>query len=284
VNEFPQMVHIPLDKWIDAIVNWLTMAGDPVFTVIREALLVPLVYLEKGLLALPWFVIIALCALGAWRAAGWRLALGTVGGLFFIGMLGLWTHAMKTLTLMTAGTVLAVVVAVPMGIAMARSDRLERLVRPLLDLMQTMPSFVYLVPALMFFEMGKVPAVIATFIYAVPPAIRLTDLGIRQVPSDVIEAARAFGSTPRQLLLKVQLPLALPTIMAGINQTVMMALAMVVVASMVGAGGLGSEVLNGIARLETGRGFNAGISIVIMAIIIDRMTQGLVKSRQVGRS
>lgn len=277
MTEFPAFLQLPLDTWIDRGVAWLTVVGDPVFMVIRNGMLVPLVQMEKFFLAVPWYVIILAVALIAWRVTGWRLALGSIAGLMFIGMLGLWTHAMKTLTLVTAGTILAVAVAVPVGIAMARSNRMERVIRPLLDLMQTMPSFVYLVPALMFFEMGKVPAVMATFIYAVPPAIRLTNLGIRQVPGDVMEAARAFGSTPQQLLFKVQLPLALPTIMAGVNQTVMMALAMVVIASMVGAGGLGSEVLNGIARLETGRGFNGGISIVIMAIIIDRLTQSLAK-------
>ncbi|MFS8640749.1 MAG: ABC transporter permease subunit, partial [Symbiobacteriaceae bacterium] len=209
----------------------------------------------------------------------WKLALGSALGLVFIGSLGLWTHAMRTLTLVIAGTALAVGVAIPTGIAMSRSDRLERAIRPLLDLMQTLPSFVYLVPILMLFGMGKVPAVLATFVYAVPPAIRLTNLGIRQVPADVVEAARAFGTTAWQMLLKVQLPLAKPTIMAGINQTVMMALSMVVIASMIGASGLGTEVLNGIARIETGRSFAGGISIVILAIIIDRVTQGLSKSR-----
>lgn len=279
MGEFPKLLRIPLDEWIDAFVDWLTVAGGPFFDALGDTILAPLVQLERFLLWLPWSVVIVLVAVTAWRAKNWRLALGAVAGLFFIGMLGLWEHAMKTLTLVIAGTVLAVGVAVPTGILMARSDRLERIIRPLLDLMQTMPSFVYLVPALMFFDMGKVPAVLSTFIYAVPPAIRLTNLGIRQVPADVMEAARSFGTTKGQLLLKVQLPLALPTIMAGVNQTVMAALSMVVVASMVGASGLGTEVLNGIARLETGRGFNGGISIVIMAIIIDRITQGLAKPR-----
>ncbi|HYF91496.1 MAG TPA: proline/glycine betaine ABC transporter permease [Symbiobacteriaceae bacterium] len=277
--QFPDIVHIPLAEWIDAIVNWLTIKGEPAFDLIGSTLLALLVQLEKGLLATPWFLILMAVAALAWRTAGIRLAAAAAVGLLFVGSLGLWEHAMKTLALVIAGTLLSVAVAIPVGIAMSRSDRMEQFMRPLLDLMQTMPSFVYLVPALMFFGLGKVPAVIATFIYAVPPAIRLTNLGIRQVPWEVVEAAKAFGSTPRQLLLKVQLPLAMPTIMAGVNQTIMMALAMVVVASYIGAGGLGSEVLNGIARLEVGRGFNGGISIVIMAIIIDRMTQSLAKPR-----
>lgn len=278
MGKFPEF-KIPLASWIDAAVEWLTIEGGPFFDALGTLLLGPLVWLERALLWLPWFVIILAVALAAWRASGWRLALGATAGLFFIGSLGLWEHAMKTLALVISGTCLAVLVAIPTGILMARSNWFERLMRPVLDLMQTMPSFVYLVPAVMLLPMGKVPAVLATFIYAVPPAIRLTNLGIRQVPADVIEAAKSFGSTPGQMLIKVQLPLALPTIMAGINQTIMMALAMVVVASMIGASGLGSEVLNGIARLEAGRGFVGGLSIVIMAIIIDRISQALSKAQ-----
>lgn len=275
---FPQVYKLPLAEWIQRGVEWLTVEFGAFFDLVGRMILGPLVQLERFLLWMPWFVMIGAVGLVAWKSSGWRLALGSVIGLLFIGSLGLWEHAMKTLALVVAGAVLAVIVAIPVGIAMSRSDRFEAMMRPLLDLMQTMPSFVYLVPAVMLLGMGKVPAVMATFIYAVPPAIRLTNLGIRQVPEDVMEAARSFGSTPGQLLVKVQLPLALPTIMAGINQTVMMALAMVVVASMTGASGLGTEVLNGIARLEAGRGFVGGISIVIMAIIIDRISQGATKA------
>ncbi len=277
MGEFPKL-NIPLAQWIDNGVDWLTVEGAGFFDILSKILLAPLVWLERLLLWVPWFVVILLVALVAWRMAGWRLAVGASIGLFFIGSVGLWDHAMKTLALVIAGTILAVVVAIPTGIAMSRSDWFERMMRPVLDLMQTMPSFVYLVPALMLLGMGKVPAVLSTFIYAVPPAIRLTNLGIRQVPADVLEAAKSFGTTPGQLLVKVQLPLALPTIMAGINQTIMMALAMVVVASMIGASGLGTEVLNGIARLEAGRGFVGGLSIVIMAIIIDRISQSMTKA------
>ncbi|MFZ5817212.1 MAG: ABC transporter permease [Bacillota bacterium] len=276
MGEFPK-INLPLKGWIDQGVDWLTVEWGPFFTALNKLLLGPLVQLERLLLWIPWFVIILAVALIAWRVAGWRLAVGASLGLFFIGSLGLWEHAMKTLALVIAGTILAVIVAIPTGILMARYDWFERAMRPLLDLMQTMPSFVYLVPVMMLLGIGKVSAVLATFIYAVPPATRLTNLGIRQVPADVLEAARSFGTTPAQLLLKVQLPLALPTIMAGINQTIMMALAMVVIAAMIGASGLGTEVLNGIARLEAGRGFVGGISIVIMAIIIDRISQGLTK-------
>ncbi|MBN2046230.1 MAG: proline/glycine betaine ABC transporter permease [Anaerolineaceae bacterium] len=272
--EFPQLITIPLDQWIDAFVDWLTIEGDFLFDAIGSFLLKPMLGVENFLLWLPWYVFIILFALIAYKLSGLKLAIGVVLGMIFIGMLGLWEDAMKTMAIVFTATGLAILTGVPLGILMAQSDFARRILRPVLDLMQTMPSFVYLIPALMFFGLGKVPALIAVYIYAVPPAIRLTDLGIRQVDSSTIEASRAFGSTRMQTLVKVQLPLAMPTIMTGINQTIMMALAMVVVASMIGAGGLGTEVLNGIARLEVGRGFNGGISIVIIAIIIDRITQG----------
>ncbi|NMC78871.1 MAG: proline/glycine betaine ABC transporter permease [Chloroflexi bacterium] len=277
---FPEVFHIPLDKWLDSAVLWLTVHGEAFFDALGDALLAPLLGLERLLLWIPWFVIILLFAAGALKLRSWKMAVGIVVGMVFIGALGLWTQAMKTLAIVITATLLAIAVGVPMGILMSHSDRVKRVLQPTLDMMQTMPSFVYLIPALMFFGLGKVPALIATFIYAVPPVIRLTDLGIRQVAADVIEASKAFGSTSWQLLTKVQLPLAAPTIMTGVNQTIMMALAMVVIASMIGAGGLGSEVLNGIARLEVGRGFNGGISIVILAIIIDRLTQSLAKPRK----
>ena len=279
--EFPEIIYIPLNKWIDVAVEWVTIEGEVIFDAIGEVLLVPMLFLERVLLWLPWFVIILLIMFAAWRAKGWKMAVAILVGMVFIGALGLWELSMKTLAIVIAATLLAIIFGVPIGIAMAQSDRIKGIVRPILDMMQTMPSFVYLIPALMLFGLGKVPALISTFIYAVPPVIRLTDLGIRQVAEDVVEAARAFGATSRQLLLKVQIPLATPTIMAGVNQTIMMALAMVVIASMIGAGGLGTEVLNGIARLEVGRGFNGGISIVIMAVIIDRLSQSLAKPKHV---
>ena len=278
--EFPEVIYIPLSKWIDIAIDWITIKGEFIFDAIGKFLLMPILYLERFLLWLPWFVIIILVMLAAWRIKGWKMTLGVGVALVFIGALGLWEESMKTLAIVIAATLLAIIFGVPTGIAMAQNERVKNIIHPILDLMQTMPSFVYLIPALMFFGLGKVPALISTFIYAVPPVIRLTDLGIRQVAEDVVEAARAFGATSRQLLTKVQIPLATPTIMAGVNQTIMMALSMVVVASMIGAGGLGSEVLNGIARLEVGRGFNGGISIVILAVIIDRLTQNLAKPQQ----
>lgn len=199
------------------------------------------------------------------------LAMGAL--LCVIGVLGLWDAGMQTLALMIMAAGLSVVIGIPLGVLMARVDWLRAGMLPVLDVMQTMPSFVYLIPVVMLFGLGKIPAIIATVIYAVPPLIRLTDLGIRLVDREVLEAARAFGANPRQQLFGVQLPLALPNIMAGINQTTMMALSMVVIASMIGARGLGYEVLLGINRLEVGRGLLAGLGIVVLAVLFDRITQ-----------
>jgi glycine betaine/proline transport system permease protein len=231
--------------------------------------------IELALLWLPWWAVIIIFAGVAWKLAGRSIALLTLFGMLFIGIMGLWDDCMITLAIIITSVAVSVLAGVPLGILAAKSDRFERSIRPILDGMQTMPSFVYLIPAVFFFGLGKVPAVVATFIYAVPPCIRLTNLGIRQVSAEVVEAGRAFGATPWQLLLKIQLPLALPNIMAGVNQTIMMALAMVVIASMIGASGLGLEVLRGIQRLDVGSGFIAGFAIVILAIMIDRISQAL---------
>jgi glycine betaine/proline transport system permease protein len=189
----------------------------------------------------------------------------------------LWTGTMESLSLVLASTVIAVVIGIPLGIAMARSDTVASIVRPVLDLMQTMPAFVYLIPAAMFFGLGAVPGTIATVIFAMPPVVRLTNLGIRQVHAEFVEAGLAFGCTSRQLLFKVQLPNAMPSIMAGINQTIMLSLSMVVIASMIGAGGLGNTVLTGIQRLNVGLGFEGGLAVVILAVILDRITQSFGK-------
>ena len=232
---------------------------------------------------MPMWLFITVSALAAWRVSGYRIAITTIIGLLFIGVFELWPEAMLTMTVVSTATFLSIATAIPVGITMAKSDRMEGMIRPVLDLMQTMPSFVYLIPAIYFLGIGLVPAVMATMVYAVPPAIRLTNLGIRLVSPELIEAARAFGTTPMQLLLKIQLPLARPTIMAGVNQTIMMALAMVVVAALVGAGGLGAEVYAGIQQLEFGRGLNGGLAIVVLAVILDRVTQGLAKDPRMRR-
>ncbi|UCD08918.1 MAG: proline/glycine betaine ABC transporter permease [Dehalococcoidales bacterium] len=276
--DFPE-VYFPLGEWINVLVDWLTRTLDPFFDVVTEIIRTPLVGIERFLLWLPWWIVIGIFVAIAWKFASWKIALFALIGLAFIGVMGVWDDAMTTLAIVLASVLVSLIVGIPIGIAAAKSDRVYGLVRPILDFMQTMPAFVYLIPAVFFFGLGKVPAVVATCIYAVPPCIRLTNLGIRQVPADTVEAGRAFGTTPRQLLFRIQIPLAIPTIMAGINQTIMMALAMVVICSMIGAAGLGLEVLKGIQRLDLGRAFIAGISIVIMAMVLDRITQSFGASR-----
>jgi glycine betaine/proline transport system ATP-binding protein len=268
---FPDGWRIPVAQWVTDGLDWLIDNGDTVFSAISSVLRFVLLNLEVFVLATPWWVVVLVTALAAMWASGWKLALASTAGMVFIGAIGMWELAMATLALVLTATLISVAMGVPLGVLAARSDSAWRTMRPTLDLMQTMPSFVYLVPALMLFGLGRVPALIATIAYAVPPTIRLTNHGIRQVAAETVEAALSFGATRRQLLRKVQLPLAFPTIMAGVNQTIMMALAMVVIASMIGAGGLGREVLEGLARLDVGRAFLGGIGIVVLAVTIDRI-------------
>lgn len=282
--DFPDTIEIPLADWIDAFEDWLVANFAGFFEAVRDFLLFFLIRIEDALLWLPWAAVFGVVVLLAWRARGSRLAVGSAVGMLLIGALGLWDLTMQTIAVVVVAALLAIAVGIPLGIAMARSERMAAAMRPILDTMQTMPSFVYLVPVVVLFSIGTVPALIATWVYAVPPVVRLTNLGIRQVPIETIEAAEAFGSTPWQLLWKVQLPLAFPTIMAGVNQTVMMALAMVVVASLVGADGLGLEVLRGIGQLNTGQAVVGGLGIVILAIIIDRLSQAVGRTREEGAS
>jgi glycine betaine/proline transport system permease protein len=206
--------------------------------------------------------------------AGWRNSIIAFSGLLLSENIGLWEAFVETLALVLSAEILVVLVGLPLGILAARNDRFNAILRPILDFMQTMPAFVYLIPAVMFFGLGLVPGVVATFVFALPPLIRLTNLGIRQVPVELVEAADAFGATEMQKLIKVQMPVAKPTILAGINQSIMLGLSMVVIAAMIGAGGLGEDVLRGIQRLQVGQGFEAGLVVVILAIILDRITAG----------
>ena len=229
--------------------------------------------IQRGLVATPWWLMILAAMLIAWLATQLEAAGAGRRRAAFLGLFQLWEDAMATTALMIAATLTAILLAIPTGIVMSRSARVRGLLSPVLDLMQTLPSFVYLIPTVMIFGPGKVPALLATIVYAAPPLVRLTDLGLRQTDPAVMEAARAFGTSPGQRLVGVQIPLALPTILAGINQTTMLALAMVVIASMIGAGGLGYQVLQGIGRLEVSRGLFAGLGIVALAIVFDRVTQ-----------
>lgn len=266
----PAKLRKGIDKFVDGIV---TEYGDSLGA-LSDHFERWLAWFEKLLRTAPWWSVVLAVIVIAWlltRRIGLSLLMG--GLLCIIGLLGLWDAGMQTLALMLMATFLSVVIGIPVGILMGRLDWVRAVLHPVLDIMQTMPSFVYLIPVVMLFGLGKTPALIATIIYAVAPLIRLTDLGIRLVDKEVLEASRAYGANAWQQLFGVQITLALPNIMAGINQTTMMALAMVVIASMIGATGLGQEVLLGINRLEVGRGLMAGVSIVVLAILFDRITQ-----------
>ena len=232
---------------------------------------------EKFLLWLPWPVVILAIFLIAERIQGLRLALVMLFCLLPMGLFGLWPESMQTLALMVIAVIFALVIGIPLGIWSARNDLVEKILRPILDAMQTMPAFVYLIPVLLFFGVARVPSIIATVIYALPPAIRLTNLGLRSVSEDVLEAAVAFGSTDRQLLRKVKIPLALPSIMVGVNQTIMMALSIVVIAALIGAGGLGDVVLKSLRRLRVGNALEAGLAIVFLAVLLDRLSEAMSK-------
>jgi glycine betaine/proline transport system permease protein len=290
LTDFPSSWNISLRGPVDSAVAWsrdnLYRIGDlpigtgPLSDFVTINLLNPLrIFLQEWL---PWIVVILAIALMALVAVDWRLALFTALGLFAIGLLGMWEHAMDTLSQTIVAVILALVIAIPIGVLAARSNTFAAFLRPVLDTLQTLPPFVYLVPVIMLFNVGRVPGIIASVLYALPPAIRLTNLGIREVSAQIIEAAKAFGSTPGQTLFKVQLPLALPSIMVGINQTIMMVLSMVIIAGLVGGGGLGLETVIGLAKNQTGRGVEAGLAIVILAIVIDRITQAWGKKRQAG--
>ncbi|PID76643.1 MAG: glycine/betaine ABC transporter permease [Deltaproteobacteria bacterium] len=264
---------IPLDEWITSLVDWLVESYRWFFQGVKWPVEFTMSGLEKGLLAVHPLVIIALVAVIAWRASGLKLAVFSAATLVFIGLLGFWEDTMITLAMVFSSVVFCCLAGVPLGICAGRSDRFEMVLRPVLDGMQTTPAFVYLVPIVMLFSIGNVAGVLSTIVFALPPIIRLTSLGIRQVDPELVEAARAFGATSTQVLFKVQLPLALPTIMAGLNQTIMMALSMVVIAALIGAGGLGSPVVRGLNNLDIGLATIGGLSIVLIAIILDRITQ-----------
>ena len=266
---------LPVQAWINDGLAWFVAHFRPFFQALRGPVDALLGGVEAALLYPPTMVMIGLLSLLAWQLAGGRMAVGTLVSLTAIGLLGIWPEAMVTLSLVLTSLFFCVLIGLPLGIWLARSERANRFVRPLLDAMQTTPAFVYLVPVVMLFGIGNVPGVIVTIIFALAPLVRLTNLGIRQVRPDLVEAATAYGASPWQLLTKVQLPLAMPSIMAGINQSLMLSLSMVVIASMIAVGGLGLMVLRGIGRLDMGLATVGGLGIVILAIMLDRLTQAL---------
>jgi glycine betaine/proline transport system permease protein len=264
---------LPLGKWVNAGVQYLLDNGSEVFDAIGAVVATFAEGVEIGLMAIPaWLMIAGAMALGVWRL-GWKFGAFVLAALMLIVVTGFWEQTIVTLSLTLSATVISLILGVPLGIWCARNDTVNATVRPVLDFMQTMPAFVYLIPAAMVFGLGRVPGIMATVIFAMPPVVRLTSLGIRQVNNEQVEAGNAFGCSGPQLLFKVQLPIALPTIMAGVNQTIMMALSMVIIASMVGAGGLGNDVLASIQRLDVGLGFESGLAVVLLAIILDRVTE-----------
>ncbi len=276
--KFPENIYINIKEPIDGAIDYMLRNWEPFFDVITKVLRSMLSGIGTFVELIPWWLLISLVFIATYAMSRkiLRAILYSVL-LFFIGAIGLWDLMNQTLTVVISSVIISLVFGLPIGILISSSKRANAVVRPILDTMQTMPSFVYLIPAVMLLGLGNVPAVIATTIYAIPPVIRLTSHGIQQVDVEVVEAAKSFGATKAQALFKVQIPQAMPTIMTGVNQTIMMAISMVVTCSMIGATGLGTEVLIGINRLESGTGFAAGIAIVIVAIIMDRLTQGIIR-------
>lgn len=273
---------LPFADWVNAFVRgWLVPNFRPFFRAVQVPITQVLNGLDGFFAFVPMLVVVAVFALLAYKYAGRAMAIFTVVGFFFIDMIGLWSEIMTTLSMIITAVLFCIVIGVPLGIVSARNALTWKILQPSLDVMQTIPSFVYLVPIVMLFGVGMAPGIIATIIFALPPIVRLTNLGIRNVRGDLIEAAEAFGSTPMQMLVDVQLPLAMRTIMAGLNQTLMLALSMVVITALIGAGGLGLVVNTGLGRLDVGGATAGGVGIVILAIVLDRITQGLGQQNRV---
>jgi len=274
LNPFAEAV-LPVDAWVESGLNWLVEHGRPLFQAIRVPIDFILSSFETALVSTPAPFMLMILFLLAWQFSSLKLGVATAVSLTFIGMIGAWSEAMTTLSLVMTSVFFCLLIGLPMGIWLARSNTAAKFVRPILDAMQTTPAFVYLVPIVMLFGIGNVPGVVVTIIFALPPVVRLTILGIQQVPEELIEAGHSFGASKKQMLYRIQLPLALPTIMAGVNQTLMLSLSMVVIASMIAVGGLGQMVLRGIGRLDMGLAAVGGLGIVILAILLDRITQVL---------
>ncbi|MFO8231722.1 MAG: proline/glycine betaine ABC transporter permease [Longimonas sp.] len=284
------MIEFDIGEEFESLIQWLTANFSPFFDAITQFITLLINGLEAALLYPPSYVMVALLTALAWWTCSRGMAAFSFIGLLLIDQvtlplpfwdttlvfgMGFWELLMQTVALTLIATLLCLIVGIPVGIWASKNNAVNQSVRPVLDFMQTMPAFVYLIPAVLLFGLGKVPGVIATFIFATPPVVRLTNLGIREVPEEVVEASRSFGATTRQTLFKVELPVALPTIMAGVNQTIMLALSMVVIAALIGAEGLGGPVVRGVTQLQIADGFNGGLAIVILAIYLDRITQSI---------
>ncbi|ERG63616.1 hypothetical protein L332_04000 [Agrococcus pavilionensis RW1] len=268
-------IRLPLGDWVETGVDWITDNLAVLFDVIRTVVAGVFDVVEMVFTEPPAIVMIVVLALIAFLVRGWRMGVGTVVGLVVIVLVDQWDNAMATLALTVVAALLALLLAIPLGIWAARSDTVSAIVRPVLDFLQTMPAFVYLIPAIILFGIGVVPGIIATIAFAMAPGVRLTELGIRGVNREIVEAGAAFGASPGRILRQIQLPLALPTIMTGVNQIIMLSLSMVVIAAMVGAGGLGQDIVQALQRIDVGLGFEAGLSVVILAIVLDRVTNAL---------
>ncbi|MEJ8306721.1 proline/glycine betaine ABC transporter permease [Saccharibacillus sacchari] len=279
-----EMPKLPIADWVDSAVDWMSMNLEGLFEGISVSIEnVVDFFTWIFMLPHPILFIVILAAL-SYLAGKWKMALFTVLGFLLIWNLGYWDATMNTLALVLTSGLISIIVGIPIGIWCAKSRGASNIITPLLDFMQTMPAFVYLLPAVTFFSLGVVPGVIASIIFAIPPTIRMTNLGIKQVSGELVEAADAFGSTGAQKLFKVQLPLAMPNIMAGINQTIMLSLSMVVIASMIGAQGIGVEVYRAVTQLQIGKGFEAGLAVVVLAIVLDRLSQNIFKPAQKRRN
>lgn len=270
-----ELPKIPLGEWIEFVVKLMQDTLEPLFEIVTNTIGGFVDFIVLLLTSIPPFLLILIIAFIAFWVSRWTIGLFSFIGLFLIYNLGYWKPMIDTLALVLTSVFISIIIGIPIGIWMSQSNRVQGVLTPILDFMQTMPAFVYLIPSILFFGIGLVPGIISSVIFAMPPTIRLTNLGIRQVPKDLIEAANAFGSTSQQKLFKVQLPLATSTIFAGINQSIMLSLSMVVIASLVGAPGLGSDVYRAVTQIKVGVGFEAGLSIVILAIILDRISQNI---------
>ncbi|RIJ51914.1 proline/glycine betaine ABC transporter permease [Clavibacter lycopersici] len=277
------ILRIPFGDWVSDGVDVLTTNFRGLFDALRVLFTFFYEWVAYALAAPPFWAIVIVIAGLAYLARGWKLAVGTAIGLLFIGTLDQWENAMATLALVLVASALAIIISIPIGVLAAKSDVASRIIRPILDFMQTTPAFVYLIPALLLFRLGVVPGIVATIVFAMAPGVRLTELGIRGVDTEVVEAGQAFGSSPWRILRQIQLPLAKPSIMAGINQVIMLSLSMVVIAGLVGAGGLGEDVIASLGRIDVALGAEAGVSVVILAIILDRMTAALGEDRRTRR-